>query len=146
MGGAPATLRPGALARAWGCRVEEVDVHEARRRQEQGWIYLDVRTPDEWRSGRPAGAAHEPAFLPGPGGMAPVPDFVARVQERFPAPSRLLIGCASGMRSARAATLLQAAGFAAICNVRGGFLGARDPMGQVVAPGWREAGHPVDAG
>jgi len=39
--------------------------------------------------------------------------------------------------------MLEEAGYADLTNVRGGFGGARDGSGQVVVPGWRDAGLPV---
>jgi rhodanese-related sulfurtransferase len=49
----------------------------------------------------------------------------------------------AGGRSQRACEILEGAGFSDLTNVRGGFGGARDQSGQVVVPGWRDAGLPV---
>ena len=43
----------------------------------------------------------------------------------------------------RAAQMIEAFGFTAVTNVRGGFGGAADPMGRVDA-GWADAGLPVE--
>jgi hypothetical protein len=48
-----------------------------------------------------------------------------------------------GGRSQKAAEILTGAGYRDVCNVQGGFNGARDVLGRVVVPGWRDAGLPV---
>jgi hypothetical protein len=40
---------------------------------------------------------------------------------------------------------LEAAGYKKLVNVAGGFGGKRGPMGDIVAPGWSDAGLPVEA-
>ena len=56
----------------------------------------------------------------------------------------MLIGCQVGGRSARAAQMLEAFGFADVTNVKGGYGGARDPIGRVLDPGWLESALPVE--
>ena len=46
----------------------------------------------------------------------------------------------------RAAQMLESFGFTNVTNVRGGFGGARDPMGRSIDPGWAESGLPVESG
>jgi len=111
-------------------------------------VYLDVRTPDEFAAGHPAGARNVPVlFLQGPG-KPPLPnaDFLAVVERNFPRETKLLIGCQSGGRSQRAAEILAQAGYTDLANIRGGFGGARDRAGQVVVEGWKAAGLPVEEG
>jgi len=60
--------------------------------------------------------------------------------------ARLLVGCQVGGRAVRAAQILASFGFSDVSVVRGGFAGARDPMGRVVDPGWADAGLPVATG
>jgi hypothetical protein len=67
------------------------------------------------------------------------------MKRNFPADARLVIGCASGVRSLNALELLGNEGYANLVNLAGGFLGARDAMGQVVRPGWQTAGLPCEA-
>ena len=55
-----------------------------------------------------------------------------------------MIGCKSGGRSAQAAALLEASGYTQVVDMRGGFGGERDMFGRVTAPGWAEAGLPVE--
>jgi rhodanese-related sulfurtransferase len=111
-------------------------------------VYVDVRTVGEFAAGHPAGAVNVPVvFLePGRPGPAPNPDFVRVVEAHFPKDTPLVLGCQMGGRSQRAAEILEAAGYADLCNVQGGFGGARDAGGRVVAPGWRDAGLPVETG
>ena len=111
-------------------------------------VYLDVRTEGEFEAGHPAGARNVPVVFFDPATRQPTPnaDFVATVERTIPRTAKLLVGCQSGGRSARACELLAQAGFTDLTNVRGGFGGARDQSGRVVVPGWREAGLPVETG
>jgi rhodanese-related sulfurtransferase len=107
-------------------------------------IYLDVRTEPEFAQGHPDGAINVPVvFIKGPGQMEINGEFVDVVAKTLPREKKLVVGCLAGGRSQRACELLEAAGYADLTNVRGGFGGARDASGQVVVAGWREAGLPV---
>lgn len=105
-------------------------------------VYLDVRTPEEFDAGHPAGARNVPVFLfdPATRRPRPNPEFLAVVQRHLPPPTTLLVGCQSGMRSQRACELLADAGYADLANVRGGFGGSDD------SPGWAESRLPVGTG
>ena len=113
-----------------------------------GARYLDVRTDQEFEAGHPAGALHVPVIVVDPATRQPRPnpDFVAAVAALVPSTTKLLVGCQSGPRSERACELLAAAGYTDLTNVQGGFGGARDGLGRVVVPGWRDAGLPVETG
>jgi rhodanese-related sulfurtransferase len=107
-------------------------------------IYLDVRTESEFAQGHPAGAINVPVvFIKGPGQMAPNPDFMVIVSKLIPPDTKLVVGCLSGGRSQRACEMLEGDGYADLTNVIGGFGGARDQSGNIVAPGWRDSGLPV---
>ncbi len=107
-------------------------------------IYLDVRTEGEFAQGHPPGAINIPVvFIKGPGQMEPNEDFLQVAQKALPRDRQLVVGCMAGGRSQRACEILEEAGFADLTNVRGGFGGARDRSGQVIVPGWRDAGLPV---
>jgi rhodanese-related sulfurtransferase len=107
-------------------------------------VYLDVRTEDEFAQGHAAGAINIPVvFIKGPGAMEPNPDFVTVAEKVLPKSTSLVIGCMAGGRSQRACEMLEAAGYADLTNMRGGFGGARDERGQTVVTGWRDAGLPV---
>lgn len=109
-------------------------------------VYLDVRTPEEFAAGHPAGAINVPVLFFRSGQSSPNADFVAAVQRLVAPTTPLLVGCQAGGRSQRGAELLAAAGFTDLSNVQGGFGGARDDTGRLVIPGWREAGLPIETG
>jgi len=71
------------------------------------------------------------------------PDFVNVVEKNFAKDKKIICGCQSGMRSARAAGMLLEAGYTDIANLLGGFGGMRDQSGKVLAPGWQASGLPV---
>ena len=123
-------------------------VTEARALQQEGWVYVDVRSTAEFASGHPELAVNVPLIEPDPdtGQPMPNPDFVRVLQRDFGPDAKLLVGCQVGGRSMRASQMLRATGFTEVVNVRGGFMGARDPMGRTVDPGWVEAGLPVETG
>ncbi len=116
--------------------------------QQHGWVYVDVRSTTEFAGGHPESAVNVPLIEPDPdtGQPMPNPDFVRVLQREFGLDAKLLIGCQVGGRSMRAATMLCGMGFTDVVNVRGGFMGARDPMGRTVDPGWVDAGLPVETG
>jgi rhodanese-related sulfurtransferase len=108
-----------------------------------GWIYLDVRTVEEFDAGHAPGASNIPIMTRGPAGMTPNAEFASVVQRTFPRDAKLIVGCASGPRSTRACEVLAAAGYANLVNMEGGFMGARDETGRPV-PGWATSGLPVE--
>lgn len=116
---------------------ESVDPTGAHHQQKNGWVYLDVRTQQEFAQGHPEGAVNVPVFFAAPGGMEPNPDFVATVRKLWPTETPLLVGCRSGQRSARACDMLGAVGYTKLANVEGGFQGSHS------TPGWISSGLPV---
>lgn len=116
---------------------ESVDPTGAHHQQKNGWVYLDVRSPQEFAQGHPEGAVNVPVFFASPGGMEPNPDFVAVVKSLWPATTPILVGCKSGQRSMRACDLLGAAGYTKLANVDGGFHGSSS------TPGWASSGLPT---
>ncbi len=111
-----------------------------------GAIYLDVRTEAEFAQGHAAGAINVPVvFIKGPGQMQLNPDFVEIVEKILPRTQTIVIGCQSGGRSRRACEILEESGYSELVNVIGGYGGLRDQTGNVVVPGWREAGLPVSS-
>src|SRR5262245_50120669 len=109
-------------------------------------IYLDVRTEPEFLNGHVPGATNIPVVYLDPISrrMVPNPDFVRTVEASYAKHVKIICGCQMGGRSQHAAELLVQAGFIDVSNMQGGFGGARDPMGRVVAPGWLQAGFPVE--
>jgi glyoxylase-like metal-dependent hydrolase (beta-lactamase superfamily II)/rhodanese-related sulfurtransferase len=74
----------------------------------EGPLVLDVRTPNEWKSGHIEGACHVPLASFG----RELPDL--------PNDRRIAVICGSGYRSSVASSLLQARGYRDVENVAGG--------------------------
>lgn len=126
--------------------VPRISPSEAQEKMErEGYVYVDVRTEEEFRAGHPAGAVNVPFMLASDDGMRPNPDFLSAMRERFGREARLILGCRSGVRSLRAAQALAADGFDHVTDQRAGWDGRRDPFGQLVEAGWSKAGLPVSA-
>ena len=109
-------------------------------------VYVDVRTAQEFQAGHVPGATNIPVMIPDPssGRMTPNSNFLQAVEAAFPKDRKLILGCQAGGRSQYAADLLDKAGYSDISNMRGGFGGAKDPMGRVVSPGWLQCNLPVE--
>jgi rhodanese-related sulfurtransferase len=110
---------------------------------EEPWIYLDVRTEEEFERGHPPGAYNAPVAFRTGMGMEGNDGFVDAVRRAFAPETPLILGCAAGVRSARACELLAAAGFARLVNMDGGFSGAPDGAGGVRLEGWAACGFEV---
>ena len=93
-----------------------------------GLQVVDVRNPDEWRSGT----------IPGAIGI-PLPELRERLGELDPA-AETLVYCAGGQRSAFAARILAQRGFARVHSLSGGFR-----AWQLFAAARARAGAPEDA-
>lgn len=109
----------------------------------QGWLYLDVRTVEEFDQGHVPGAYNVPILFRGAFGMQPNPDFVETVRRSFTPDTKLVLGCKAGGRSRRACELLAAEGYPHLVNMDGGFHGSMDEMGQIAEPGWQACGYEV---
>jgi rhodanese-related sulfurtransferase len=107
-------------------------------------VYIDVRTEGEFAAGHPKGAVNIPVALPDPArGMAVNPKFIGVAEKNFSKNKKIIVGCQAGPRSRMAVGLLEQAGYRDVSNVIGGFGGMRDPLGNIVAPGWLGMGLPV---
>jgi rhodanese-related sulfurtransferase len=123
--------------------AKTVSPQQARELMEkEGYVYVDVRSVPEFEAGHPAGAYNVPLMDMGPAGMTPNPDFLEVMQRSFPKDAKLMVACKAGGRSARAAAMLESAGFTQVVDQRAGFEGKPDASGRV-EPGWRPAGLPV---
>lgn len=119
--------------------MKELNAQEAHDllQSDREYTYLDVRSVPEFEAGHPAGAINIPIMDLAPGvGMTPNPDFAAVVEATLRKDAKLLVGCKSGVRSARACEAMSQMGFTDVANVRGGFVGAVDNLGRVTEPGW----------
>jgi len=124
--------------------VKRVPPPEASELLKQGWLYLDVRSIPEFDQGHPPGAANVPLLHFHNGRMTPNPDFQKVVEASFPKDASIVVGCKTSGRSTQAAAVMQAAGYANLVVMAGGFHGERDPMGRVGTAGWAESGLPVE--
>lgn len=119
--------------------MKEISAQEAYEimQKEPKTIYLDVRSVPEFEQGHPVGAINIPLLHYKPGmGMSPNGDFASVAEAALPRDARIVVGCKSGGRSAQACQVLERLGFKDLANVRSGFVGAMDRMGQIVEPGW----------
>ena len=124
--------------------VERIAPHEAAQRMnEEGYLYVDVRSAPEFDQGHPRGAYNVPLLHMGAGGMEPNPDFLEVMKRHFSEDQKIVVGCKAGGRSARAARLLTDEGYTHVLDQRAGYGGARGPFGEVTEPGWQSAGLPV---
>jgi len=90
--------------------VREITPAEAQDLIDQGAALLDTREPHEWRAGHLNGAT-----------LLPPADVAARVEDVVPDKNKpVVIYCAAGMRSMRAALQLAQMGYQDIYSVAGG--------------------------
>lgn len=96
--------------------ADDLDPAEAKSRQAEGAIIVDVREPEEWRSGHAPGARNIP---------------LGQIQKRLkklPKDRDLIFVCRSGNRSRQATNLAKQHGLARSLNLRGG-MGAWSKVG-----------------
>ena len=110
---------------------------------DEGYIYVDVRSTEEFQRGHAEGAHNVPLadVNPESGAMEPNPEFEKVMLAAYPKDANLILGCAMGGRSRSACHVLGAAGFTNLINLHGGFSSARDPYGTVIQAGWQEMGY-----
>jgi rhodanese-related sulfurtransferase len=107
-----------SLKKAFSKSYKRVSVVEAKELLASGAALIDVRTAQEWRSGRAPQAKHVP--------LDRLQTSPTGIQKSRP----VIAMCQSGVRSVAAARLLAAQGYEAY-SLRGG-MGA-----------WRQAGEPI---
>jgi rhodanese-related sulfurtransferase len=122
--------------------IKRISPAEASAKLSDGYIYVDVRTTQEFEAGHPAGALNVPISHQ----EGPNPDFARVMNAAFAKDAKIVVGCKAGGRSLRAAQALLAEGFTNVFDQRAGWDGARNPFGQVVEPGWLQAGLPKEDG
>jgi rhodanese-related sulfurtransferase len=126
--------------------MRRVSPIEAKQLVDEGYSYVDVRTEPEFDARHPAGALNVPITRMGPSGPAPNHDFLPIMRRLFPLDAKIVVGCATGVRSRRAAELLSEEGYLDVADQRAGLDGVRGPFGGVEEPGWAAAGLPVASG
>ena len=107
-----------SIKKAFSKPYKTISVSQAKDLLSSGATLVDVRSAQEWRSGRAPQAKHGP--------LDRLQSSTAGIQKTRP----VIAVCASGVRSASAARLLAAKGYDAY-SLRGGMAA------------WRQAGEPV---
>lgn len=112
-------------------RIKEINVEEAANewKSHPQTLILDVREPGEY------GKGHIPGALNVPRGMLEAKadlEFAAREPRLADRNQPIIIHCASGVRSAFAADVLQVMGFINVQSMAGGFTA------------WEQSGKPVE--
>ena len=125
-------------------RISPAEAHA--RMKDDGFIYVDVRTEEEFEAGHPEGAVNVPFMLSGAGGMSPNPEFMAVMERAFDKSAPLILGCKAGNRSLRAASMLVPLGFTKLVEQRAGWDGAKGTFGELVEPGWSRTSLPIATG
>jgi rhodanese-related sulfurtransferase len=124
--------------------VPRISAREAHALLEQDHVYLDVRAVAEFDTGHPNGAYNVPLLVPrAGGGMAENADFLRVVRAVLPKHAKVVVGCATGVRSLRAAELLIGDGYTHVVEQRAGMDGVRDAFGRVQEKGHRAEGLPI---
>jgi rhodanese-related sulfurtransferase len=123
--------------------LSRISPEEAARLLEQGYVYLDVRNPDEVALGHPQGAYNVPWLDPSAPTRTANPRFLEVMRANFAPDQRIVVGCQTGRRSLAASEALINAGYTRIVEQRAGFAGSKDAFGGVVEPGWQASGLPV---
>ena len=124
-------------------RISPEEVKELLE-SDEGYIYLDVRTVPEFDAGHVPGAKNVPVMDRDPyGRMQFNSQFVEIVEANFGRDAKCITGCEKGVRSMKAAELLLSAGFSNVVDMRGGYGGETDMMGQMIYPGWAPRGLPT---
>lgn len=111
--------------------------------EDEGFVYVDVRSVPEFEAGHPEGAYNVPWQHRGATGLVANPDFLAVMTACFAKDTKLILGCQAGGRSRAAADALVAAGFTDVRDQLAGWGGARDAFGKAIEPGWMACGLPM---
>lgn len=114
-----------ALVEAIHPQVQETDVHQIKRWQDEGRAFhlIDVREESEWARGHLPGATYLGRGV-----------IERDIETRYPDPdTELYLYCGGGFRSILVADNLQKMGYSRVVSVDGGFRG------------WSDAGYPVES-
>jgi rhodanese-related sulfurtransferase len=126
--------------------VKRISPKEAHEKMGEGYLYVDVRTEEEFAQGHPEGALNVPIMLAGAMGMAPNPDFAKVMAGSFATSAKIIVGCKAGGRSMKAAQVLGQQGYTDVLDQRAGWDGAKSEFGQIAELGWSGAGLPKGSG
>ena len=126
--------------------VRRVSVSEAKKLVDEGYVYLDVRTMEEFGGRHPSGAINVPIAMLGPTGTTANAEFLDVILRVFSPDAKIVVGCSTGVRSLQAAEMLLCAGYTHIVEMRAGLDGVRNAFGSKTEKGWAEEGLPVSHG
>jgi len=101
---------------------EEITAAQAYEKYQQGALFLDVRSQEEWAQ------AHVPNSI-----QIPLDELQGRLDE-LPRDRDIVVVCLSGLRSKEGVSLLRQVGFDRVTCLSGGL------------QTWRATGYPVEAG
>jgi rhodanese-related sulfurtransferase len=122
--------------------VKRVSPEDAQRlMDEEGYVYVDVRSIPEFEAGHPKGAYNVPWKHMDAAGVHDNDDFVAIMETTFGKDAKLVVGCKSGGRSLAAAETLLEEGFSNVVDQRAGYMGTVGPQGP--ESGWAPKGLPT---
>ncbi|MGE3163557.1 MAG: rhodanese-like domain-containing protein [Planctomycetota bacterium] len=120
--------------------VRRIDAERAKELldADEGYVFVDVRTEEEFLEGHIPTARNIPLYRRGAGGIGLLwnNEFQVVMEQSFEKGDKIILGCHKGGRSAKAADLLAATGFSNLFDMRGGFLGETDIFGNITFPGW----------
>lgn len=106
------------------------------------WLYVDVRTPEEFSTGHIEGAFNVPLKHGSLEGLKDNPDFAPIMTQSFSKTAPLILGCHSGGRARAASAQLASLGYTAIAFHADSLAGNRDHFGRL-SRGWLAEGLPV---
>ena len=110
-----------------------------------GYVYLDIRAPEEYKRGHPVGAFNVPfKFLTFSGHFRDNARFIEVVEKLFKKDQMILVIGKVGQRSLEAAEAMEAAGFENIAELRPGYLGLVNAEGTYDENGWSTLGLPSE--
>ncbi|GJP47121.1 hypothetical protein CLOM_g6354 [Closterium sp. NIES-68] len=91
--------------------------------EDEGYIYLDVRTAEEFAQVHVAGSDLIPYLITAPdGSQQPNPGYLAQVKAKYALDTPLVVACRSGRRSNLAALEMMAQGFTNLVDLAGGII------------------------
>jgi len=92
--------------------MKSLNATDSKKLLDEGWNYVDVRSPPEFADGHPKGAINVPLS----------PAWLQEMTARYKPDHKLLLGCAVGARSQRAAAALEQSGYSNVAHNVGGFV------------------------
>jgi rhodanese-related sulfurtransferase len=126
-------------------KLRSITPEEVAGLVDEGYVYVDVRSEQEFEQGHIPGAVNVPLMHFESGRMQQNPEFLDVVRAAFDKDKKLILGCRSGSRSLRAAQLLLEEGFTNVCDMPAGWEGKRDAFGSL-SPGYSKKNLPIETG